>query len=81
MKDLKKLIPIIFTSLFFLSCSGDFEGYGDDTPDVAAEVKSLTLSFTQGTITVNQEVVFQVLSDLNKDITSFCKIFINDVEI
>lgn len=81
MKDLKKLVPIIFTTLFFLSCSGDFEGYGDDSPEISAEVKSLNLSFTEGTITVNQEVIFQVLSDLNNDITSLCKIFVNDIEI
>ena len=75
-KFLISLIPI-----FFIACSGDFESYGDDLPDVQAEVKSLNLSFNDGTITVNQEITFQVLSDQNKDLTSSCKIFVDDIEI
>ena len=80
MKVFQNLI-LLLIPVFFISCSGDFESYGDDSPEVQAEIKSLKISFTDGTISVNQEITFQVLSDQNKDITTLCKIFVDDIEI
>ena len=68
-------LTLLLIPIFFISCSGDFESYGDDSPEVQAEIKTLEISFTDGIIAINQEITFQVMSDQNTDITTLCKIF------
>jgi hypothetical protein len=76
-----KNFPLFFSFLilFFTSCEGDYEEVG--SPDSSNPVTSITLSVSSENILINNEVVFQILSDSNEVLTSSCKFFVNEKEI
>ena len=80
-----KYFRIIFNVIFpilFISCSGDYEGIGNDSSSKPQnEVKSIVISFPAGNFDINKDIVFTATSDANEDITSFCEFFVNDTKI
>ena len=76
-----KVLFLFLVPFIFVSCEADYEGVGDDTPDADPVVKSITLSISEASLAVGQEITFQVLSDQNNIITSSCKFFVNGTEI
>lgn len=81
MKKHLRFLFLFFVPFIFVSCEADYEGVGDDTPDADPVVKSITLSISEASLAVGQEITFQVLSDKNNIITSSCKFFVNGTEI
>ncbi len=79
---MKYLINVTF-SVFFLftlvSCSGG--GDDNDITNPEDQVKSIKLSVSNEYVELNNQAVFEVLSDKNKVLTSSCKFFVNNEEI
>jgi thiol-disulfide isomerase/thioredoxin len=79
---MKCLINVTF-SVFFLftlvSCSGG--GDDNDITNPEDQVKSIKLSVSNEYVELNNQAVFEVLSDKNKVLTSSCKFFVNNEEI
>ena len=79
---MKYLINVTF-SVFFLftlvSCSGG--GDDNDITNPEDQVKSIKLSVSNEYVELNNQAVFEVLSDKNKVLTSSCKFFVNNKEI
>jgi|TARA_B110000914_G_scaffold149345_1_gene130866 thiol-disulfide isomerase/thioredoxin len=76
-----KFYFFIFLTLFILSCEGEYEEVGTGSGDPSNPVTTITLSVSSENVSVNTEVVFQILSDSNNVLTSSCKFFVNDKEI
>jgi thiol-disulfide isomerase/thioredoxin len=79
---MKYLINVTF-SIFFLftlvSCSGG--GDDNDITNPEDQVKSIKLSVSNEYVELNNQAVFEVLSDKNKVLTSSCKFYVNNEEI
>ena len=60
MKEYFKVLFLFFVPFIFVSCEADYEGVGDDTPDADPVVKSITLSISEASLAVGQEITFQV---------------------
>ena len=76
-----KKFYFLFFIFYFISCT--YEGVGDTVSKNSEpiDVKSIIITLPSGTNIINKEIIFNTMSDVNKDISSSCKFFINDKEI